>query len=249
MPKPATLTDGAYAAIRDRIAQGKLAPGTDVSEASLARELGLSRTPIGEALRRLSHEGLVDQVPRYGTIVRQASAEELRELYEIREALEGMAASKAASRITPVALSEMATLCDTIEAELADTEADGRTVMQGDSLRRFLAADMAFHMLILASAGNRRLTDLIENTRSVSSMFHAHRGDHTTDRIRHANVTHRAILQALGERDAAEATRLVVDHIRTSCAQSLAALATPAPVTLKTIELPASVRQTLVRDG
>ena len=238
-------TAEAYTWIRDRIATGELAPGEVVSEASLAKELGLSRTPIGEALRRLSHDGLVEQVPRYGTIVRKISASELRELFEIREALEGMAASKAASRIDDATLGELSALCSTIDAELEHAQANDHKRLAGRALQRFLAADMTFHTLIIASAGNGRLVQLSDNTRSISSVMNAQRGEHPIARIRSANEAHWAIHQALVQRDPDAAQRLVVDHIRMSCEQSLRARSLSQPSTLEALSLPASVRDCL----
>lgn len=245
MNKRPNLTSEAYRRLRERITTGQLAAGAVVSEASLAKELGLSRTPVGEALRRLSHDGLVEQVPRYGTIVRTITDAELRELFEIREALEGMAARKAATRMTAVSLEELGALCETIELELTNAEATNQVRLEGESLHRFIAADMAFHTLIIASAGNRRLTEMLENTRSISSMFNAQRGEHSIARIRTAIAAHRAILAALVERDSERASRLVVDHIRMSCEQSVEERSSDPPVSLGTINLPDSVRQNL----
>lgn len=236
----------AYRLLHERIALGELGPGAVVSEASLARELGISRTPIGEALRRLAHEGLVEQVPRFGTIVRQISADELTELFEIREALEGFAAARAAERITPGALAELAGLCDTLEAIVVTATAAGASLLEGESLRRFLAADMALHMLIIASAGNQRMCELVQQTRGVSLMFKARRGEHSIARVERANIAHRSILAALADRNGEAARRLVVDHISTSRVESLGSAApAAAAVTLKSISLPEFIRQDL----
>ncbi len=172
-----------YTQLRDRIAAGELQPGDVMSEASLAKEFGVSRTPIGEALRQLAHEGVVHQVPRFGTIVRDIPVRELAELFEIREALEGMAATKAAHKITPAAIEELRTLCAVIDAEIERNRELGNQALDREGLRRFLAADMAFHMLLIASAGNERLHRMLEQTRSVSSMFAARRGEHPMSRV------------------------------------------------------------------
>lgn len=236
----------AYTALKEKITSGQLVPGAVVSEASLAKELGLSRTPIGEALRRLSHEGLVDQIPRYGTVVRELSATELRELFEIREALEGVAASRAAERIDPATIEDLGLLCDTIDAELAAAVAKGLEYLEEESLRRFLAADRAFHMLIIASANNRKMSELVEQTRSVSSMFAASRGVHSIDRVADANRRHRQICDALTKRDSEAASRLVVAHIRTSCEQSLRQASRDEPsVGIGSLPLLESVRRDL----
>jgi DNA-binding GntR family transcriptional regulator len=242
----ASRSQQAYWQLHEKISSGELEPGSVVSEASLAKDLGLSRTPIGEALRRLAEEGIVEQVPRYGTIVREIPTSELAELFEIREALEGMAAGKAAEQMTPSSLEDIARLCDTIDHEIASAKAQHAKRLEDEALRRFLAADMAFHLVIIASAGNRRLLDMIQQTRSVSLMFKARRGEHSIERVQQAASAHRAILQALTQRNAEEATRLVVSHIRSSREQSL--VERPREhngVNLGTINLPHFVKQNL----
>ncbi|MCO6046235.1 GntR family transcriptional regulator [Aeoliella sp. ICT_H6.2] len=236
----------AYAAIRERITSGELSSGAIVSEAAIAKELGLSRTPVGEALRRLSHEGLVDQIPRYGTVVRSLSPRDLRELFEVRQALEGMAAAKAAQQITAEVLEELELLCVAIDAEITSAQTCGANSLEGDALSRFLAADMAFHMLIISSARNRRLGEILEQTRSISSMFYARRGVHSLSRVIDANRWHRKILDALIAKDSAKASELVISHIQHSCEQSLQSHADgEAPVTLGTLNLPPSMRMAL----
>lgn len=237
-----------YNLLRDRIVAGELRPGDVMSEASLAKEFGVSRTPIGEALRQLAHEGVVHQVPRFGTIVRDIPASELAELFEIREALEGMAASKAAASITSEALNELRSLCNAIDTEIDRNQSAGNSTLDRDGLKRFLAADMAFHMLIIASAGNGRLCRMIEQNRSISSMFAAQRGEHRISRVESANETHKAILGSLELRDESAAQRLVVEHIRRSRDQSLEQhLPLPAPVSLGTLNLPEYVRRDLAQ--
>lgn len=240
-----THSNNAYTAIRSRITAGKLSPGEVVSEAALAKELGLSRTPVGEALRRLSHEGLVDQIPRYGTVVRRLSSQDLRELFELREALEGMAASKAAKRITAEAIEQLTALCESIDAEIDGARSMGQKAMEGDALERFLEADMAFHMLIISAAQNRRLTELLEQTRSISSMFHARRGLHSIERVVDANQWHRRILTAIVDRDPEAASKLVVQHIRHSCEQSLRSTELSGAPDMPDFNLPHDMQQDL----
>ena len=236
-----------YVKICDRIAAGYLKPGDVISESALAKEFGLSRTPIGEALGRLAHEGVVDQVPRFGTIVRDIPVGELAELYEIREALEGMAALKAAKFISANALVELYSLCETIDGEIERHLKANADVLDEDGLRRFLAADMAFHTLIIASARNARLCKMLEQTRTVSLMFNAQRGRHAMRRVVQANEEHKAIVGALERRDEQEANRLVIKHIRLSRDQSLAEHSSSnVEATLGSLNLPDFVRRDLV---
>ena len=96
MKQGSPLTHQAYQHIQAEILAGRFAAGTLISETRIAEELGISRTPVGEAIRTLASEGWVEQQPRRGTIVRSFSRREIIELYELREALETFAAGKAA---------------------------------------------------------------------------------------------------------------------------------------------------------
>ena len=166
----------AYLYVHDRIANGSLAPGEVISETALAQELGCSRTPIGGALRRLAEDGLVEQVPRYGTIVRHISAEELKEHFELREALESFAVRKGAERITSRTLCDLRMLCEKIDQEISHVKSQGLSRLEGTSLRRFLAFDMAFHLLIISAAGNKKLFKVAQRTGSVAHVFQTRRG-------------------------------------------------------------------------
>ncbi len=102
-PRESSLADRAYLAIRDEILRGQLPPGTPVSRRRVARELGMSVLPVTEALRRLQEDGLLETRARAGTRVRVPSEADVRQLYEIREALETQAARLFAERATPAA--------------------------------------------------------------------------------------------------------------------------------------------------
>ncbi|TWT91060.1 putative HTH-type transcriptional regulator YdfH [Pseudobythopirellula maris] len=246
MAASSTRAQQAYTHLHERIATGTLEPGAVVSEASLAKELGISRTPIGEALRRLAHEGLVEQVPRFGTIVREISTTELIELFEIREALEGLAAGKAATLMTAETQDELETVCDTIEREIEAARQSGAEILEGESLRRFLATDLAFHMLIIASADNKRLFDMIHQTRSISLTFKTRRGEHSIARVEQAAQAHRRILEAIRAREPEAASRLVGEHIRTSREQSFSDPAKQkTSVSVQSLNLPEYIKQEL----
>src|ERR687884_94343 len=98
--------------IREAIVDGRLAPGARLKEEELARELGISRTPIREALLILQAEGLVDAAPNRGATVRAHTAQDLDDLYQLRALLEGFAARRAAARLTAEQLEELWASCD-----------------------------------------------------------------------------------------------------------------------------------------
>src|SRR5580704_7630282 len=109
---PPTLKQHAYKLIRKRLLSGSLPPGGRLSDDALAKELGISRSPVREAISQLTSEGLVEYRPRSGAYVRVPEPRELAEWYETRIALEGFAVMRAAERITEPQLSELAQLSD-----------------------------------------------------------------------------------------------------------------------------------------
>ena len=226
-----SLAQKAYDHLQEGVLSGRLRSGTVISEAALARELGISRTPVGEAIRQLVREGLVEQVPRFGTIVRSIDRRELIELYEMREALESYAAAKAAENLSEPMLNRLEQFCDVMERigrELEEADGSASRELDEPSLRRFLAADMAFHMLIIEAAGNRRMIEVVKNMRTVSRIFRMRRAPHQLPVVHRAHEFHRRILAALRARDPEAARNHMLDHIAAGKNETLSRLQ-PAP--------------------
>lgn len=245
-----SLTHRAYVLLQEKILSGELAPGSLVSESRLAKEMGISRTPVGEAIRQLAHEGFVRQVPRYGTIVRSIEPKDVEELYEMREALESFAAAKAARRITALELAQLDVLCSTIE-RLADETGGESSQLDLAALRRFLATDLTFHLLIVKAAGNQRILNTIRETRTMSQIFRMRRHEPDNSVVQRASQMHRKILSALNDRNSDEASAQMAAHIRASREDTLAYLAkeqqrSNADVAA-VLELPDEVRAELTR--
>jgi DNA-binding GntR family transcriptional regulator len=234
-----TLSDRAYQHLRQSILSGELRPGNMISEATVARELGISRTPVGEAIHRLARDGLVRQVPRYGTIVRPFNREEVIELYEMREALETFAAARAAERITPAALDQLQQTCDIMQQLGRHLEQTSQAELDEPSLRRFLEADMAFHMLIIESAGNRRIMEVVRNMRTLSRViFRSRRRRHDLRLVQGTHGFHSRILAALRAGQGDEAARHMAEHIRTGRQNALEELERTAAGAAATDDLP-----------
>lgn len=243
-----TNAQKAYDHIRDRILAGDLPAGTVISEAALARELGVSRTPVGEALRELSGAGMVEQVPRYGTIVRSITRREIVELYELREALEAYAAGLAAQRATADDLDRMQKLCDRLESFLVEMRELGQENLESQSLREYLAADMAFHTLVIHAAGNRRIARQVRDSHVMTVLFGTRRLVHDQAIIAEVCQFHARILAALRAHDVQAARTLSAEHIRASLAHSLEHLDRQRPDgDLATLALPSEVREELRR--
>ena len=222
-----SLSTRAYRHLRDEIFSGRLRGGTVVSEAAIAKSLKMSRTPVGDAIRQLVREGLVDQVPRYGTVVREVDRAELIELYEVREALESYAASKVASRPDSAVIQRLDSLCDVIDslvARVSEASAQAHDQLDDVTLRDFLAADMAFHLTIVQAAGNRRILDFVTMSRSISRVFKTRRTRHELRVLVQAGEHHRRIAAAIRSGDPRAASAAMLDHIHLSKQQTLESL-------------------------
>ena len=149
--RPNQVREAVYRHLKDLLLSGRFSPGERLSEPLLAQELGVSRTPVREALMRLAEEGLVELVPGKGARVRVFAPEEVEEVYGVRALLEGEAAREAALRATPWELAELERLLQAIdEAPREDYP---------EQMRR----DLEFHRALVRLSGNRTLYRLYED--------------------------------------------------------------------------------------
>jgi DNA-binding GntR family transcriptional regulator len=213
------LVDQIAIAIRKRIMTGEIAIGAQLRQAELAKELGVSRTPVREALRQLHTSGLIEVVPNRGAIVRVPAPWEVRDAYEVRAELEGLAAERAASRINEDEIEQLREADRAMRAAIADPTptdqepgAEPPTVEYND----------VFHMLIHRVSGNERLARAINEIneafpRNVSWLVLA-----DDPRRREENVReHERIVEALAAGDAAAARKQMKIHV-TSAGEQLA---------------------------
>ncbi len=150
-----TASEYVYHELRKRIFGKKLRAGQRLPEASIARELEVSRTPVREALRRLANEGLVDFIPNLGARLVFPNTEEVQDAYELREYLERLAIRKAAQRIRPP---ELYLLEENIQEE--------EKAFAARNLDDYLRVNIAFHRIIAESSGNRMLAEFVGNVLS-----------------------------------------------------------------------------------
>lgn len=190
--------NGAYRRLLDEISRGDLLPGARLRETELAERLGISRTPVREAIRQLEADGLVAHVPRQGATIRVLDYTEVMELYEMRAVLEGTAARLAARAASDLELDELTELND----ELAAT----RDLRQAYNLNR------QFHLTLLDAAKNRYLVKSVNALQKTLLIL----GPSTlaeADRAQQAVAEHAALLDALKARDGARAEALMRTHI------------------------------------
>jgi DNA-binding GntR family transcriptional regulator len=191
----------AYQSLRSRILDNVWPPGYQALEQALALELGMSRTPVREALIRLHNEGLVEVVPRHGMRVLPVSPSDMAEIYTILTSLESLAAELAAARKPgPRELAPLDEACREMEAALAN-----------DDREAWAKADERFHLHLVRLCGNRHLAECVTNF-----WDRAHRARMVTLRMRPRPVQstreHRAVLKAIRAGDAKQAHDLHRAH-------------------------------------
>lgn len=208
-----TLRDHAEASLRELIVGGRLEPGTRVNEVQLAAELGISRGPLREAIQTLAREGLLEVIQHRGAFVRAVDERSLRDLYELRIALETHAVRLVGRSRDPAVLQRIVDLV--VEAEGALDEDGG------------YPNDADFHRGLLAATGNESLVAAGEDVVRRISVARA-RSARDPERARAALVEHRAVLDALRDGDPARGAELMEEHLWRSYDNALLALAARA---------------------
>lgn len=197
-----SLTERTYEALRDAILRNALPPGTALSVPSLARQLNVSRTPVREAVQRLIYEGLARHETHRGAQVSAVDIEDLRQLYLVREMLEGLAARLAAERLDADALAGLRGILDEHEGVLAE----------GGDDAAHIELDMRFHRRIRDIAGNPHLTASLEPLAGRSHMA-LHSLWRAEEAPRLALEEHRRIVDAMAGGDPALAEEAARQHI------------------------------------
>ncbi|MEM9018030.1 MAG: GntR family transcriptional regulator, partial [Verrucomicrobiota bacterium] len=154
-------SEKAYRHIRKKLLDGSVVPGARLSYGTIGKEIGVSATPVREAVGQLASEGFVELVPQLGAIVRELTREEAVELYELREALESFAAGHAAERIGNRALDDLTRNLETSSALVEKVRNEGRLRAGKAEAKTFHALDLSFHMTIIEASRNRRMLKVV----------------------------------------------------------------------------------------
>lgn len=210
------LPEKIYNHLRRKLLAGEIHAGSRLDYKKISAEMGVSTTPVREAMGKLASEGLVDLVPRAGAIVRKLGEEEAVQLYGVREAIETYAAAKAADRISDVRLGQLEALLTKMRQLITRACSGENHLMTGESLAEFLEADLAFHMTIIEAAGNPKLTKLAGDSHIHSRIFGIERFGHEKDLLEEADQIHHSIYQALEDHDGTKASQLIAQHINRS---------------------------------
>lgn len=195
------LRDVVFKTLRQAILTGELQPGERLMEITLANRLGVSRTPVREAIHKLEQEGLVIMMPRRGAQVAQITEKDLSEVLEVRLGLEEMAVGFACERMSEKQFEE---LCQAAN--------EFSVAIDRDDLTALAQADEKFHSLICQSTGNDCLCSITNNLRE---QMYRYRIEHLKDQDarRNLDAEHKAICGALEQRDAQEARMILRSHI------------------------------------
>ncbi|UKJ76588.1 GntR family transcriptional regulator [Azospirillum brasilense] len=197
--------DRAYRFIREGILASRWPPGAHLREQELAELTGVSRTPVREALRRLSADGLLQLVPNLGAKVNAWTIQDLDEIFGLRATLESQVAGLAASRAEPHHLVDLGALCDAMEAVVGD----GHAV----DFSRITPLNDRFHGLLIDIAGDRRLGQMIRQVVEMPLVLRTFARYSRRDLARSMNH-HREIVEALTARDGEWASSVMRAHVR-----------------------------------
>ena len=195
------LRDVVFNTLRQAILTGELKPGERLMEIHLADKLGVSRTPIREAIRKLELEGLVTMIPRRGAEVAQITEKSMNDVLEVRRALDALCTELACERISEEEIKALWAASDNF-AEAAKTK----------DVRKCAQADVAFHDIIVKATGNMRLVQLVNN---LAEQMYRYRFEYLKDVTRYESLVqeHRVICESISKRDHSEAKAAAELHI------------------------------------
>ena len=195
------LRDVVFNTLRQAILTGELKPGERLMEIHLANRLGVSRTPIREAIRKLELEGLVTMIPRRGAEVSQITEKSMNDVLEVRRALDALCAELACDRITDEKLDNLGKACVAFEQAVRTRD-----------IRKIAQADVALHDIIVQATGNQRLIQLVNN---LSEQMYRYRFEYIKDFSQHERLIeeHRIIYKSIVDKDKETASKEAKIHI------------------------------------
>ncbi|MTI82108.1 MAG: GntR family transcriptional regulator [Firmicutes bacterium] len=206
------LREIVFETLREAIIKGNLNPGERLMEIQLAEEMGVSRTPVREAIRKLELDGLVVMVPRKGAYVAGISMKDIVDVLEVRAALDALAARLAAERITDDEL-------DKLEKSIVSIS----EVSDGKNLDEVVARDTGFHETIYEASRNKKLVQFITHLKEQLQRFRS-TSLSIPGRTKEALEEHKQIVEALSERNAELASQLAYQHIENAENSMLSAI-------------------------
>ena len=196
------LRDVVFNTLREAILKGELKPGERLMELQLAAKLGVSRTPIREAIRMLEQEGLAVTIPRKGAEVAKMTEKDMEDVLQIREALDELAAKIACEQISEEQLEELV-------ATMHEFEESTKT----DNVKKIAAADVQFHDIIYQSTGNPKLVNMLNNLRE---QMYRYRVEYLKDENNYPTLMkeHKDIVEGLVRKNKMQVTETMHQHVK-----------------------------------
>ena len=195
------LRDVVFKTLRQGILTGELKPGERLMEIHLANKLGVSRTPIREAIRKLELEGLVTMIPRRGAEVAQITEKSMKDVLEVRKVLDNLSVELACDRITEEEKEKLCNAC-----------ADFEDAVKTGDFSMIAKTDVAFHDIIVAATRNIRLSQMVNN---LAEQMYRYRFEYIKDSTQHSRLVqeHEEICQGIIHRDKEKALAAIEAHI------------------------------------
>jgi DNA-binding GntR family transcriptional regulator len=196
-----TIREQVYEYIRHAILNGSIAPGERLAEAKLSKDIGTSRTPVREALHKLEMEKLIQSIPRVGYVVREIAATEIKEICEIRLALETLAVKWASTKISEKELARLGKIILLSEKYI-----------QRNDPQAVVKLDTEFHDIICKASKSERIIDLSQSLRDQMLKFRM-KGLRFPENVRRSNEGHQRILKAMKSKNMKRIESAVRFHI------------------------------------
>ncbi|MCF0186984.1 MAG: GntR family transcriptional regulator [Bacteroidaceae bacterium] len=200
------LRDVVFNTLREAILKGELKPGERLMELHLANRLGVSRTPIREAIRMLEQEGLAVTIPRKGAQVAKMTEKDLQDVLEVRDALDELAVACACRRMTAEQMEELKVAMKAFEA-----------ATKGDDIRNIVETDEAFHNVIYKAANNPKLEAIVNNSRE---QMYRYRYEYVKDTSIYKQLIeeHRAMIEGFEKHDVEFVKKIMHSHLENQVA-------------------------------
>lgn len=212
-----TFAEQAYRALHRKLVSGDLQPGMRLVNRTLAKDLQLSVTPIREAINRMASEGIVEFVQHAGAYIRQIDRQEMAQLYDLRMAIEPLAAAEAAKNATRHDLLELKLICKQSLAIARQLRHLPGKVATADFYNDWTDCEERFHMLLLKASGNRWLAQVGRNHRLIATSLAPHRRESALLTLHAAAMTcreHAQLYRAIKNHNFELARQLMLQHIQ-----------------------------------
>ena len=220
MDPNASAAQRAYDHVRTKLENGELQPGTRLVTRNLAHELGMSLNPVREALNRLASQRLLTHIPGARTFVHRPDAQEIRELYGLREAIESYAAAEAALHRSETDLETLEEICAGWRDLAEEMRGSGGEALSAAARQDWIRMEERFHRVLVDAGRNRLLSRTVADNRVLATVFQSHRDlevQVTVDVVEQVHTTHSELVDSFRRRDSEAARQQMAALVKVGC--------------------------------